>query len=365
MIFIRKKFKNLRKFLKEIFFYIYYGKIVFLNKKINGYKYLTVKLEGSKKYKIHLMKKSRVYFNKITDVAYIKNNNLICQPSIQQRNFINKDCFENTVLREGTPSFMKKVNGTTCSFIYSESAKDNYWHWMFDILPKIAILQKMVDFKKIDYFLFPGISKKFQNETLNIFKIPQKKRLSSTVYNHVYSKNLIACDHPFISKNLVKDQKKFPKWIGTWYKKIIPLNKIKRERHLKKIYIDRSDSKNPYRSILNENELKKFLKSKSYKIVKLSNLSFLDQVKLFYNAKIIVGLHGAGFANIVFCRPKTKVIELGTTKRSQNIIYYLANKNKLNYKCILFKSDKNNLKKSSRHQDSHIKVNIQKIINAV
>ena len=35
-----------------------------------------------------------------------------------------------------------------------------------------------------------------------------------------------------------------------------------------------------------------------------------DQIRIFNNAKTIIGLHGAGFANISFCKPKTQVIEL-------------------------------------------------------
>ncbi len=129
-----------------------------------------------------------------------------------------------------------------------------------------------------------------------------------------------------------------------------------------KIYIDRSDSKNIFRTIINEEELKKFLASKSFKIVQLSKMSFLSQVKLFYNASCVVGLHGAGFANLVFCRPKTKVIEIATTMKSKNIIYYLAKANNLNYKCIFFKSvnKRNESLKSIRYQDKHIKININK-----
>ena len=42
----------------------------------------------------------------------------------------------------------------------------------------------------------------------------------------------------------------------------------------------------------------------------MSNLSFLEQVSLFRNASKIVGLHGGGFANIIFCNPKTLVLEI-------------------------------------------------------
>ena len=61
---------------------------------------------------------------------------------------------------------------------------------------------------------------------------------------------------------------------------------------------------------------------------KLGNLHFNDQVLAFNNADIIVGLHGAGFANIPFCKPNTKIVEL-SSKTSGKMIENLAIKNNL------------------------------------
>ena len=69
-----------------------------------------------------------------------------------------------------------------------------------------------------------------------------------------------------------------------------------------KIYIDRKDSVSNtrnLRSILNEDQIIEFLKNK-FEILTLSNYSFKEQVRVINNAKVIVGLHGAGFANFVF-----------------------------------------------------------------
>ena len=42
----------------------------------------------------------------------------------------------------------------------------------------------------------------------------------------------------------------------------------------------------------------------------MKDFHFGDQVKIFNNAEIIIGLHGAAFANLCFCKPGTKVVEL-------------------------------------------------------
>ena len=35
------------------------------------------------------------------------------------------------------------------------------------------------------------------------------------------------------------------------------------------------------------------------------------------NCDILAGVHGAGFANLVFCRPGTRVVEIGWNKKGE------------------------------------------------
>ena len=44
----------------------------------------------------------------------------------------------------------------------------------------------------------------------------------------------------------------------------------------------------------------------------LSSLTFEQQVELFASAEVVVGVHGAGFANIVFAPENIKVIEVAS-----------------------------------------------------
>ena len=50
--------------------------------------------------------------------------------------------------------------------------------------------------------------------------------------------------------------------------------------------------------------MKNLLKANDFEILVMSNFSFADQVKLFNNANFVIGLHGGGFANLVFCEQK-------------------------------------------------------------
>ena len=68
----------------------------------------------------------------------------------------------------------------------------------------------------------------------------------------------------------------------------------------------------------------------------LNKICFIDQVKIFNSAEIILGVHGAGFSNIIFCQKNTKIVEIRsvhTGKMYEN----LATNNKLNYDKIIYK----------------------------
>jgi hypothetical protein len=77
-----------------------------------------------------------------------------------------------------------------------------------------------------------------------------------------------------------------------------------------KIFIDRSESPNDHCQIKNNNEVIEFLNKKGFTSYKVGQLSFKQQIHLFKNAKIIVGAHGAAFANLAFCNPGTQIIEI-------------------------------------------------------
>ena len=86
------------------------------------------------------------------------------------------------------------------------------------------------------------------------------------------------------------------------------------------------------------------MKSKGFKILRLSYFSFRKQVNLFSNAKIIIGPHGAGFANLIFCKKNTKVIELKPSNHPNSVYRRISGINKLKYKLIKLKYVKENTK---------------------
>lgn len=64
------------------------------------------------------------------------------------------------------------------------------------------------------------------------------------------------------------------------------------------------------RSIDNEAEVIRALEGLGFRIIEPDRLSYADQIHIFQNASTIIGAHGWAFANLIWCRPGTRVIDL-------------------------------------------------------
>ena len=128
-------------------------------------------------------------------------------------------------------------------------------------------------------------------------------------------------------------------------------SKPSKKNYPKNIYIDRADSKSNdayVRSLINDDEIKRFLIRKNFTLVRLGDLSFVDQVQYFNNADCIIGLHGAGFANLTFCKSNTKIIEFRTSKTGK-MYENLAKQNNLKFVSIVCKAISHDYSKQSGH----------------
>ncbi|MFN4016074.1 MAG: glycosyltransferase family 61 protein [Reyranella sp.] len=81
-----------------------------------------------------------------------------------------------------------------------------------------------------------------------------------------------------------------------------------RDRSGELLYVSRNESS--MRRILNEEELLPGLRDMGFHIISPAKLSLADQIEAFRNARVVLGAHGAGLTNILFCRPNTTLIEI-------------------------------------------------------
>ena len=329
--------KNIYKGFVIYFFNLIYGSIKFKKKiSLDHYYIKKVKINHNL-YSIFKIQDGRCYTDQVSNVAYIKNNHILEGPSIQLRNGRMAKSYDNIVLKSGTPRFIKNIPGKILSILSGGAGNHNYWHWLFDVIPRIFLYEKFYLLKNINKIIVPDIKEKFQYQTLSLLGIKIKNCINSQVYRHIKFNELYVTTHP----NLNLRVEKIPHWIVMSLKKKFLKKKFIKSSFpkFKKIYIDRSDSKSnvrDFRKIINEKLIKIFLASRGFKVIRLSEYSFIEQIKIFYNANCIIGLHGAGFANIVFCKKKAFVLEI-KSETTGDIIKNLAISNKLKYMGISLK----------------------------
>lgn len=100
-----------------------------------------------------------------------------------------------------------------------------------------------------------------------------------------------------------------------------------------RLYISREGSRR--RRVINEAALWAQLEPRGFDRLRLETLSWEDQVAAFRHAKIIVGPHGAGLANLVFCRPGTRVVELFQRSYVNGGYWRLATLGELDYRPVV------------------------------
>lgn len=291
---------------------------------------LGTKIFKKKKFKIFQIKNGKIYLDSSEEkYFYIKENLILKNLSIDTEK-LGKN---SNILKFGITKFIKKKNFKVVSIVSGRDAKNNYYHWLIDVLPKILILEDEIKKNKINNILVPNYEKRYQKESLScFFKKNNTNFINLSQNKFLQFDNVIFCTNnsnfEFYNHHLLK---KFKNKIL----KYIKLKKIKAKYDYKKIYIDRFDAnKNKDRFLANQKELKNKLKKEGFKFITLSDYSFFEQALIFNNAKLIVGLHGAGLANILFAKKSTKIIEL-TNSEWPDMYYKLSKCLNLNYKKVL------------------------------
>jgi hypothetical protein len=94
-------------------------------------------------------------------------------------------------------------------------------------------------------------------------------------------------------------------WIGERISQSISVLESEKPQ---RIYVSRREPS--ARVICNEQELIVGLEGFGFRICLLEQMPFEEQVRLFRNAEVVVAPHGAGFTNLIFSKPGTRVVEI-------------------------------------------------------
>lgn len=240
----------------------------------------------------------------------------------------------------------RKVAGKVA--VIAQEGHNNFYHWMTEILPKLALLEeKRIEF---DWLYVPKLQLPFMRETLAIFGIDPKKIIEADDNTYIEAEELIVPS--FVSRSCYT-----PKWVADYIKEhcISAAEKIiqNKDSLVKKVFISRK--KASYRHIANEDEIFSMLEPYGFKRYNLEELPFLEQVALFKNAKTIVAPHGAGLTNLLFCDPGTQVVEL-FQQHEDDTYWYISQVLGLRHHCI----KTTDFKKNGGYTDTTISLSLMK-----
>jgi len=202
------------------------------------------------------------------------------------------------------------LNGRIAIAVTPE-ARGNYYHWLLDLVPRVLLLKHAAqNFSNYDALLLNGSRANYEGEILTALGVPPEK------VRYVDSRDrfqIASAVIPSMDINV----------IAPW--KVYGLRDLpfsgKQNQH-RRLYLSRVRA--AVRRIANENEISEVLRHRNFEIIEPENLSWREQANLFAGASVIVAPHGAALANIVFCKPGTRVVEISTRAGYRDWYWQLA-----------------------------------------
>ncbi len=212
--------------------------------------------------------------------------------------------------------YLKKRNTTDKDktyFLVTDDWSNGYFHWICDVLPKVAINQEIL--KEVCLILPDSINDDFYYETLETFNfagiinIQQQTYLS--VNKLIFQENLAKSGN-FNTEAINHLRNHFIKF----YKQNSKDDNDAPER----IYISRE--KAVAKHILNEHDITQITDKYSFKTIYFEEYNLIQKIGLMRNCKILVGMHGANLTNALFMEPEGAIMELRKKDDFKNNAYF-------------------------------------------
>jgi len=219
---------------------------------------------------------------------------------------------------------------SACLYGNVEHASGNYGHWLIDGVAQVFLLRQCFDDNAIDHYLVPTLLHDFQFDTLKLFGIDRTRIVEVAALECVECARLLCTTAPRgDSSNIC------PRWLIEEFRNVVyPVGSAHKGR---RIYISRRDAGG--RHFDNEAELETLLERYGFSIVTLSEHEFREKIILFSDAEFVIGMTGAGMANLIFCSPGTSIMELHPAGFVNYLYASICQHLGLDYRYLILESD--------------------------
>ncbi len=177
-----------------------------------------------------------------------------------------------------------------------------FYHWFHDVLPRLetALPHLPADTK----FLINSSPKAWQLDSLVAFGIGPDRLEIQAAGAHTQVERLwfaTPLGHSSLGSGLVLRR------VANRLRRHFDANESALKSH-HRLYISRG--KAAFRRIVNESEITPLLEVNGFETVLCEDLSLAEQVRFFAKATAIIGGHGAGLTNLIYCMPDSFVGEI-------------------------------------------------------
>jgi capsular polysaccharide biosynthesis protein len=217
------------------------------------------------------------------------------------------------------------------SLLVFNSWAEGYYHWMTETIPRLFLVKDHL--KECTLLMPESCNGIFTNSGAIRRTIrPHLKKNPSYHLESLAPFNVQKIETIPINRNLSIDRLLLPTYaapMGNYNEKLIGDIRLFYQKYFcydlpdvpyKKIYISRSKAYR--RRVVNEEEVVSLLLKHQFEILFLEDLSFGDQVKLLYQTKFVIGLHGAGLTNMMFMKKGTSALEFCVNDDEDNLCYH-------------------------------------------
>ena len=201
----------------------------------------------------------------------------------------------------------KQAQLPSAIFLLTPEAKENYYHWMTDLLPRLLLIRKinLPDFDNRSIIIHHPAAA-YEADTFSLLDIPARQIVRLKPFETAQANDLVVADY-------YDNARAFPTWkrqlLDEFKQHVIASSPI--DQPYEKIYLYRGNQRK--RCLIGEDRLVSVLKRQGFRIVDPQQLSLTEQINQVARASVIVALHGAALTNTIFCREATLIVELRST----------------------------------------------------
>ena len=238
----------------------------------------------------------------------------------------------------------KRIHGKVA--VLTRIGTDIYGHWLADVLARL----EMMRMHNIEYdWLYVPHDRLYIRETLALLGVDPAKIIEPFGDNYYIQADELIVPSLTIRRVPAPGETNFSDYHPcTFYcadwnidflrNSFLPYAQavLLQYKFPEKVFITRKDATS--RRIVNEDEIFALFEPYGFRKISMTGLTFVQQVALFHQAKVIVAGHGSALTNLIFCEPGIKVVEIFQNQFDSGF-WQLSDQRGLEHYCVKTQED--------------------------